>query len=81
MIICRINKNVRISNLTHTSSLCHTFLNHKDIPVYSITVRKIWNGIEATDHFVKLESFIMELNPSQAMMCRMADLSDKRYPD
>ena len=24
------------------------------------------------------ESFIMELNPSQAIMCRMVDLSDKR---
>ena len=27
------------------------------------------------------ESFIMELNPSQSIMCRVADLSDKRCPD
>jgi len=27
------------------------------------------------------ESFIIELNPSQAIMCRMVDLSDQRSPD
>jgi len=38
-----------------TDSLCHTILNHKDIPPYlnqySIIVRKIPNGIEAIDHY------------------------------
>jgi len=31
--------------------------------------------------FVGLKPFVMELNPSQAIMCQMVDLSDKRCLD
>jgi len=34
MIICRINVNVGISSPWHTGSLCHTFLDHKDMSLY-----------------------------------------------